>query len=39
MKDIVLNIPAERRWTLEVYDIEVAFLNASPEGHMYQDSG
>jgi len=34
-EDIVLNIPAEKRWILEVYDIEAAFLNANPGGHMY----
>jgi len=34
-EDIILNIPAERRWTLEVYDIEVTFLNQNPKGQTY----
>jgi len=34
-EDIVLNIPMERRWILEVYETEVAFLIANPGGHMY----
>jgi len=31
-EDIALNIPAERRWILEVYNVEAAFLNANPGG-------
>jgi len=34
-EDIVLNVSAERRWILEVYDIEAAFLNANLGGCMY----
>jgi len=34
-EDIILNVAAERRWILEVYNIEAAFLNANPGGHMY----
>ncbi len=31
-EDIILNIPVERRWMLEVYNVEAPFLNATPEG-------
>jgi len=34
-EDIVLNIPTEKRWILEVYDDEAAFSNANSGGHMY----
>jgi len=34
-EDIILNIPMERRWIMEVYDIEAAFLNVDPEGCTY----
>jgi len=34
-EDIILNIPVEKRWILEVYDVEAAFLNANPGGGMY----
>jgi len=33
-ENFVLNIPVERRWILEVYDIEAAFLNANLGGHI-----
>jgi len=34
-EDIILIIPVERRWILEVYGVEAAFLNVNPRGHMY----
>jgi len=34
-EDIVQNVPAECRWILELYHVEVAFLNANPGGKMY----
>jgi len=34
-EDIALNIPAERRWILAVYNVQAAFLNADLGGHMY----
>jgi len=34
-EDIILNIPVERRWILEVSDIDAAFLIADPGEHMY----
>jgi len=34
-EDIAQNVPAEHRWILELYDIEVAFLNENPGGKMY----
>jgi len=34
-EDIKHDIPEDQRWTLEVYNVEVAFLNANPGTKMY----
>jgi len=34
-EDIVQNVPTECRWILELYNVEVAFLNANLGGKMY----
>jgi len=34
-EDIILNLPVEKRWILEVYNIEAVFWNVKLEGHMY----
>ncbi len=34
-EDIKQNVPVECRWILELYNVEVAFLNANPGGKMY----
>ena len=34
-EDIIQNVPVECRWILELYDVEVAFLNVNPGGKMY----